>query len=530
MLLTRTEIVNQLIEENQYSHYLEIGVGDGKHYEQIKCFFKTNVDPVTDCKDQQDTYKVVNKMTSDDFFKQNTQLFDIVFIDGLHEYKQVYRDIKNSLQFLQPNGTIVCHDMLPSNEYSQRDDYLGNETWNGSCWKALAQLRIEETDLSIVTVDTDFGCAIIQRGTNILYPVALEEVLHYSYFKKHKQELMQIISEDEFTIRYLPKTKKVTAKNTRIAGVVVLYNSSPKLEEYILSYLHCIEKLYIVDNNKDDNRKHALLSLSTTKIEYLHFPTNEFIAKPINIVAKKAIEDGFGYLLLMDDDSYFLPGFSIDYIVTWMSMDSKIALLNFAHDVPNEKFNGLQVINNSLQVYLTLEDAITSGSIVQLNIFQHVGGYREELVIYELDREFCLKCNLCGFKIYKTCNLILQHNTDDIYYAKYNRINIFKRNKVKLTWRTPLIYYYFARNIKYITNTYGRYFPTIISDRKGILRHTRRSMWRYFPKPFTYLSYYYLGILHYKSNQMGKLNNHRSPISHIIIAIVKIIKDKTKKK
>ena len=41
-----------------------------------------------------------HKMTSDHFFSINKDNFDIIFIDGLHEYSQVMKDIKNSLKFL----------------------------------------------------------------------------------------------------------------------------------------------------------------------------------------------------------------------------------------------------------------------------------------------------------------------------------------------------------------------------------------------------------------------------------------------
>lgn len=37
--------------------------------------------------------------------------FDIVFVDGLHEWKQALRDVEHALAVLKPNGTIVVHDL-----------------------------------------------------------------------------------------------------------------------------------------------------------------------------------------------------------------------------------------------------------------------------------------------------------------------------------------------------------------------------------------------------------------------------------
>ena len=38
-------------------------------------------------------------------------LFDIIFVDGLHEKQQVKKDILNSIKFLKDGGTIICHDV-----------------------------------------------------------------------------------------------------------------------------------------------------------------------------------------------------------------------------------------------------------------------------------------------------------------------------------------------------------------------------------------------------------------------------------
>jgi hypothetical protein len=76
----------------------------------------------------------------------------------------------------------------------ERDDHGGE--WTGDVWKAIAKLRVETIDLDIKVVDTDYGCGIIRRGTNIPY-VTNENYKTYTFFNSNKQELMNVISKEQ---------------------------------------------------------------------------------------------------------------------------------------------------------------------------------------------------------------------------------------------------------------------------------------------------------------------------------------------
>ena len=43
-------------------------------------------------------------------FSKNKTFFDVIFIDGLHHYKQCQKDCINALKFLKANGIILLHD------------------------------------------------------------------------------------------------------------------------------------------------------------------------------------------------------------------------------------------------------------------------------------------------------------------------------------------------------------------------------------------------------------------------------------
>ena len=62
----------------------------------------------------------------------------------------------------------------------EREDHGGE--WTGDVWKAIAELRVERIDLDIKVVNTDYGCGIIRRGTNIPYHPLIENYKTYSYY------------------------------------------------------------------------------------------------------------------------------------------------------------------------------------------------------------------------------------------------------------------------------------------------------------------------------------------------------------
>lgn len=194
--MKRTDIINLLIDKHHYKSYLEIGVRNPKdNFDKINIQYKAGVDPGYESPRFSSDYR----MTSDDFFAQNKQTFDIIFIDGLHESEQVYKDVLNSLACLNKNGTIVCHDMKPLTEQSQifpdPRDKLGPISWNGDCWKAWIKLRSTRDDLKMYVVDTDHGVGIITRGRQELC-----ENISYEWdeFKANQPGLLNLISIDQF--------------------------------------------------------------------------------------------------------------------------------------------------------------------------------------------------------------------------------------------------------------------------------------------------------------------------------------------
>ena len=184
----RWDLIEYLIKKNNYRNYLEIGCDQNKLFSKVIIDNKIGVDPVSGGN---------IRKTSDDFFEKNNDKFDIVFIDGLHTYQQVKKDILNSVNCINENGIILVHDCMP--------DSLGKQAvprykmqWNGDVWKAIVDLRHKE-DLDIYTCEMDQGIGIISNRKNssvLKLNKPIDKIKFKDYFENYK-EYMRVISLTE---------------------------------------------------------------------------------------------------------------------------------------------------------------------------------------------------------------------------------------------------------------------------------------------------------------------------------------------
>ncbi len=182
----RTDLINFLIVQNNYTSYLEIGIADGTNFREIIAPRKVGVDPVPG-------FPGICRETSDSYFSRNSEMFDIIFIDGLHLHEQVLKDVFNSLAHLNENGIIIMHDCMPFIERHQVRNPPPGESWNGDVWKAIAHLRMYNSNLSVCVLDMDCGCGIINpRGSQELFPQAPLSALTWAYYVNNKQELLKV--------------------------------------------------------------------------------------------------------------------------------------------------------------------------------------------------------------------------------------------------------------------------------------------------------------------------------------------------
>ena len=192
----RDVLVNFLISKKKYKNFLEIGCYRDDLFSKVIAEARTGVDPVSGGN--------VRK-TSDDFFRENNNEFDLIFIDGLHHYNQARKDLENSLNCISEKGLVMLHDCLPINIFNQSVPRVDFERWNGDVWKLIFQIS-ENPEYELNVVKIDHGIAILKKKQyqqkTILTRSEKFENLKFIYFAKNYKKKFNLISFEEFKNRF----------------------------------------------------------------------------------------------------------------------------------------------------------------------------------------------------------------------------------------------------------------------------------------------------------------------------------------
>ena len=159
--------INLLIDLlNKDINYLEVGVNQGQTFVAVNAKNKWGVEPAP-------TFSLRNlpsgmkifKETSDIFFEKRRfeVLYDLVYLDGLHEWTQTYRDLINSLNSSCFNCFILIDDVIPTDKFSAipnqikalRSRWVSGLTgwnWHGDVYKILFVLKEFHPELNCFTI------------------------------------------------------------------------------------------------------------------------------------------------------------------------------------------------------------------------------------------------------------------------------------------------------------------------------------------------------------------------------------------
>nr|WP_255584927.1 glycosyltransferase [Leclercia sp. EC_58] len=236
---------------------------------------------------------------------------------------------------------------------------------------------------------------------------------------------------------------------TALSCVVVWYNPSRNELSNIKSYYAHVDRVYIIDNSESDNSDLLITSgFSAEKVKYYPNLNNVGIASALNKGCLSAIEDGFEWVMTMDQDSSF--------------PEHEITKFIYEFEATIKQHNNIAIVaprTSELQPHGFVEKVITSGNIVNLQAYNYVGGFDDELFIDEVDHDFCFKLIKANYNIYLLSDVRMAHSLGNSKIHSF----IFG-HKLHVMHHNPVRKYYIIRNRLVVKKRHPEYTRRYIKD------------------------------------------------------------------
>lgn len=281
-----------------------------------------------------------------------------------------------------------------------------------------------------------------------------------------------------------------------LAGVVILYHPDKDLMKRVSTYQPHIRKLYVVDNSeKADVELHRFWQRQENVL-LIHNGKNEGIAKRLNEAAALAINDGFDWLLTMDQDSFFKEGLFAHYLqcIKRYGNPDRVAMFGVEYDE--------RLYSREECAWVPVNHLITSGSLVNLKLFPAMQGFDEALFIDNVDHEYCFHARVLGYDIIKFSSILLTHTLGVV--SSHRSLKSFKRTP--RTLHSPVRMYYTIRNYLYLKKKYAGHFAEDFREiEKSLLNRIKNNI-LYHQHRVQIVKNIFRGYRDFKRKKMGKIS------------------------
>jgi rhamnosyltransferase len=251
---------------------------------------------------------------------------------------------------------------------------------------------------------------------------------------------------------------------TRIGAVVVLYHPEDEHLTRLAELRHQCDRIVAVDNS-DPTDPAAVHSFEAAGIDVVHNANRGGIAGAHNRGMERLFAGDVDAVVLFDQDSRvpddFLPAMR-DAIET-LGPDRAFAAGPRIYDENDGRFLPELLATRYSMRLLRLEPSmppqpctllVASGLVVSREAWTRLGGFDEDLVIDQVDTEYCIRALVQGIPFYVVPSLVLHHQVGEKRWHRFGPLRFISMN------HPAARRYYQARNGLHISRTYGRTHPT----------------------------------------------------------------------
>jgi rhamnosyltransferase len=187
------------------------------------------------------------------------------------------------------------------------------------------------------------------------------------------------------------------------------------------------------------------------------------------------------------------------YLSKYSSTD--VGILSPYHIYDN--YNSPTESAESKEIFLT----ITSGTLINLDVYKKVGPFMDELFIDYVDFEYCLRLHSHGFKVVQLCSILMNHHLGSLVVRRM----LFRR--VAVYHYPPVRVYYKYRNRLHVARKYINKYPMWSIKEFCSIGNELIKILCFEEKKWEKAKMAFLGIAHFMMNRFGKLDE---PVENVL--------------
>lgn len=288
-----------------------------------------------------------------------------------------------------------------------------------------------------------------------------------------------------------------------VCCVIVTYNIGERFYSCYNAIAKQVEKVIIVDNRSNQETISIIKKLSENQNTISIFnKENLGIASALNIGIKRALDEGFQWILTMDNDSIATNDMIKDMLEHYSNFNKEDKVVGIFPTYIDLGYNNQNSEEDDIRSneYKFVNAEITSGNLLKSDIFKKVGFFDEKLFIDMVDYEFCFRIRSNGYKLVKVGSAILYHNLGN------TKVKTILGKKIYCTHHNFVRRYYITRNRFYTWNKYKEFnFYEIKKDKKAFLKELLKIIVLEDQK-VKKIKMIFKGFKDYKNNIYGKIN------------------------
>jgi rhamnosyltransferase len=248
---------------------------------------------------------------------------------------------------------------------------------------------------------------------------------------------------------------------SNVCALVISYHPESAIYSKVLAVISQVDRIFVVDNGSSEIEREPLVNARTYSdaVELVFNEKNMGQAKALNTGIELAKKCGYKWVLLLDQDSLLAENMVEAMSLCYKQYDDNQSVGSICpvlasyngispaslDSIELRSFSGIRVKG----LFSLVKIAITSGNLINLDVFDEVGTFDEGFFIDYVDQEFCLRLSQASYKIIQANQAVLYHNIGNtVQHSLFGK-------RVLVANNSSIRSYYFYRNAIIV---YKRYF------------------------------------------------------------------------